>query len=382
MGEHIPVQLRRFECKPKLTDYDNCDILFKLLNISSDQDENVRVFDEYDSLILVHHIRLLPDVLHVRGVIIDTTIDNERVVCKSFPHTEDLSVDDFKTIMNAKSLNLKNATVTKAYEGTVIRIFCWNDEMLFSTHKKINGYDSNWGGPTFGEMYNDISLSTDVYDKSKCYNFLLSHPMNRFVCKVEKPRLIHIGTFEPFENGMRLSQVPHLEPHENIVFPSKMTVDDEQFENIMNGIVDLNTCGLFVYFSDVEVYKVTSAIYQNSRKLRGSEQNLRMRYLQLMTEKREQDLEKLFPEHVEEFHLAKERFSLLSDWLADVYVERSKINANEREFIPKPMFHILSFVERTNPKNIRTAIDKKLEKCNGHQLNALIREMTKTLFVE
>ena len=141
-----------------------------------------------------------PGSRHIRGVIID--LQEGKIVAKSFPHTEEFTAPaDIEKIRNIPLS--KRCEITKAYEGTIIRLFQGNvtKNWYLSTHRKINGRRSRWSGPSFGEMFDSIwgtpNEFSDYLKPGCCYVFLLSHIDNRLVCQVSEPCIYHVQTFEP-----------------------------------------------------------------------------------------------------------------------------------------------------------------------------------------
>ncbi len=93
-------------------------------------------------------------------------------------------------------------TITEAIEGTLIRIFYFNDKWIITTHRKLDAFKSKWGSEkSFGDIFKeavmiktqDSQINDDVdvntlcqklgLNKHRQYTFLITATdKTRFVC--------------------------------------------------------------------------------------------------------------------------------------------------------------------------------------------------------
>ena len=206
----VSPELQKFYTKPRLSSLGSkAEKMFALLGVKASEDVHLRIFDSIDegNVILVHYISLSPTVYHVRGVVIDVV--NERILCSSFPYTEEYTVVPPETTANPESLQFLKASgkvsfsedciVTKAYEGTILRLFSYKGTWYLSTHKKLDGSKSRWAGPPFGMMFDSIwgkdVPKESIFDPEKCYVLLMSHPDNKLVCDIRVPKLYVVASY-------------------------------------------------------------------------------------------------------------------------------------------------------------------------------------------
>jgi hypothetical protein len=327
---------------------------------------------------------------HVRGVIIHITDEGVcKIVAESFPFSEDIPVDN---ILN-EDLNFDETyTVTEVYEGTVIRIYKGpiTGKWHFSTHKKINGRNSRWSGPTFGEMFDsmwNIEYNFDTYFKNdRCYVFILSHPENKLVCNIT-PSLRLIAAYDRFDNKLTLSNNTHLEKtHPNVIIHNDVfsnLASKEELKEIVSMIPVSRSTGVFVYKLShdnskfLDYYKLSNSVYLEKRLLRGNEPNLKLRYLEFKLEKNEYlgDFLSLFSEKKELFDEVDKDFGRVALYLKKFYNRRYK--NGEYCVFPQEEHIIVENTKKNYNKtlSVQENIEKTLSTGTARQINTLIKHM-------
>jgi len=96
--------------------------------------------------------------------------------------------------------------ITEIVEGTMINLFWDGNKWEIATRKKLGGrnyfFKNKYQGvdqdeveKTFREMFTDaLDLASINFDKTYCYSFVLQHPYNHIVTRVEKPQLYLVST--------------------------------------------------------------------------------------------------------------------------------------------------------------------------------------------
>jgi hypothetical protein len=135
------------------------DTIATILNLT--QDENgkypFKIVNEYESLRLVHYdqntihnTEVDNELRKIRGVIVD--IEEKKVVCPSFGYTPSIvsnSLPEPESVV--KDSYDKEYTFPKEFkifpvtEGTMIRVWKYEDELMISTHRQINAENASWG---------------------------------------------------------------------------------------------------------------------------------------------------------------------------------------------------------------------------------------------
>ena len=294
---------KKFLSKPEITD----PIILKLLNVPEDQSSFVRIFDEYpNGLQLVHYISSSNDhVNHLRGVIVATSENPPRVVCKSFPYTPEF----LSNVFDMSDEDIAKSVAFEGHEGTILRVFYYDKQWYVSTHKKINGTMSRWSSPTFGELFKecwgmvnkDDEFDFSILNQDYCYVFLMSHPLNRLVCEQNSPALFHVATYDTINNMKDINvQLSNSMVSYPIVlnFGTKKEVID-----YVNTMTWSKYSGIILYSPDGKMCKVVNSDYYYRRQIRGNEPNLKLRYLQLerMDKIKPSELIELLPEKKDYF---------------------------------------------------------------------------------
>ena len=133
-----------------------------------------------------------PLVSFCNGIILEK--ETFKIVCRTFNKCTDENIIDNKLFTSS------NLYIEPSYEGTLIRLFHYNNEWFFSTKKMINARRAKWiSSKSFFDLFNEIlpNKNIDEYlDKNMCYSFILVHHENNIVIKYPKNVIIHISTFD------------------------------------------------------------------------------------------------------------------------------------------------------------------------------------------
>lgn len=232
---------------------------------------------------------------HIRGMI----VTDEKIICKTHSQTQEVMTENF-------NVDPKDAKFFPGYEGTVLRVFFFENKWFVSTQKKLDGYESSWGCPKFGQLFceclgiEEYSLQEtldQLLNKNYCYVFLVSHPQNTLVCKYDKPRLFHIETFDIENQKIIDEKNTKFNYSESLVFETT-----EQVQDYVNKMSTDEYSGLLCFRGD-KSWKITNKNYYIKRLVRGNEPNIAMRYLQLKNVENfsSKDLVQIIPEKREIF---------------------------------------------------------------------------------
>ena len=105
-----------------------------------------------------------------------------------------------KVRVGTRSFEKASTSIFIGYEGALIRVFKWNGQVFFSTHRRINAIRSNWGGRTpFLTLYKQLggpaleSFFGDEPYSPYCYMFLIVHNDIRIASSTRDNRIVFIG---------------------------------------------------------------------------------------------------------------------------------------------------------------------------------------------
>ena len=147
--------------------------------------------------------------------------NGNNLVMRSFSYANEYNETQTTEIKKELGTDLNEWRVFPSYEGTLLRMFFFQDKWFLSTHRKLNAFLSKWSSrDSFGVIFekaiqNEFDKNTDfanflskegktlfqrfenTLDKTKQYLFLVKNNIeNRIVCDVSKdyPLFLHVGT--------------------------------------------------------------------------------------------------------------------------------------------------------------------------------------------
>lgn len=338
----------------------------------------IRVLDTYSDapdseniLYLLHYItvnnpnpEIMKNIGHVRGIIID---QNYKIVCRSFGYTPEITVDQFEDKHQTQEYNL-----FPALEGTVLRLFYYNVDnqetgghWMISTHRKIDGTDSRWNGPTFGEMFNQLfNIKEDMLNKKCAYIYIIQHPENQQFFHVSKPFLAHVAIAD--ENGLNYCGAPLRDV--NI---------QEYVDSAFDSRTPTNVGLIALQHGSCSPVKIVSQHYIDLKNLRGNNPQLSTRYIHLLGDSRKDEFVENFPS--QEYDKIDKKLQQLTNNIHRGYIVKfvkkgTKIFPKENHVV---MMRCHSWYKE-DPKNrvVREDVVKNmLETTPGHYLNTMLNNM-------
>lgn len=278
-----------------------------------------------------------PDIIkNSRGIV----FNKNNIVMNAFPYTYEYT--NTYEFLPSLFTNMNEWCIYPAYEGTLLRMFYFNDKWYLSTHKKLDAFKSRWSSKdSFGQLFikslyteeqnndmfkNCLPKGDDIFERFKSvlnknnqYMFLIrSNNENRIVCKnPDVQRMYHVGTFTKnglsFSDNINISKPDKLNissVNELIQFASKSNI------NFIQGIIAFNINKNM----HVKIYNDT---YYDYFKVRGNEQSIRFRYLQIRLNKDYKNkLTSLYPNYQNDFVLYEQYIREIAKKIYTAYVNR------------------------------------------------------------
>lgn len=335
-----------------------------------------------------------------RGVV----FNGSELVLRAFPYpTEVLDIQAMKN-EELKSLDLKSCSIFDSYEGSLIRVFCFNGKWYTSTHRKFNANKSRWASRvTFGTHFlmglrqavqgnpalkekleknregstDDFTLDEfyELLDSSMQYMFLVLHDRdNRIVCEYpEEPKMFHVGTFV---DG-RLS----LDVDIGLPKPSQVSIDGstdiESLDKLVDYTNNIDPCkvqGTIIFTPRGDQYKIVNKFYQDYFNVRGNEPSVPFRYLQVINDSEAKDLLRyLYPEKVEQLDTYERILSSEARRILYLYKQRFIF----KEFVDRQPFQVFKVISDCHSWH------KEDPKCNkihlGKVIDVLMRQPATSL---
>lgn len=313
----------------------------------------VTCFDVDQNVSLYHYHRCNAtdsDTLKTcRGVVFDRSGNN---VLQTYPYTPELStknVDEIKQKLTDSSLS--NYRILTSFEGTVIRVFHFNNTWYVATHKKLNAFKSRWGSKeTFGEIFDkaleNLYNTTDDFkstidsvigdyvegyslekffqtlNPTHKYLFLIRNTSsNRIVSLPPNPEFVvyHVGTIHE-NNTFVLDDI--LIPHPDPVTSEIKTVDE--LITFVHASDPLSIQGVVLIGSTLnDVIKIVSEQYIELASVRGNEPSVKYRYLQLRLDPKMSSLfVNLYSDRVNDFKMYEGIITTIATDIYNAYVNR------------------------------------------------------------
>ena len=250
------------------------------------------------------------------GQIVDENVRNQEKFMKEnrglIFNGETLVMKSFDFVPEYVGLNVSfvltdEHKVFQSFEGTLIRMFCFDNVWYTSTHRKINAFKSRWASnETFGDNFvsgllhefnyntqfkTEIGAETksddifDVFksklDKTMQYMFLVTNtPFNKIVCDGNVvPSIFHVGTFTVVGEKVN-TDIGCL----HISKPFQLTF--QTFSELVEFVERMPTNifpGVIIFSPDGTQTKICSVEYRRKTLLRANQPSLKFRYLQLRT---------------------------------------------------------------------------------------------------
>ncbi len=316
---------------------DYMDILLKQV-----KEDDIKITDENEKLCIWNYTGDDKSKYnYLRGCITDKS-NNKKSICPSLGHTEEISVDD-KEKCDTFLKEYKGGDWKWFYslEGTLVRLYNYDNQWYLSTHKKISAFHSRWScRSSFGEIF--VQYLKEVYpkvqniyksflenlEKDKIFYFLLrTNTYNRIICEVSSiepgKKIIFIG-YRKGKGGLILNDqdcdvLPELQKPLAIYNIEKDTILDfvEKISPYKyQGIIGFH-CGLN------KNIKIVNRQYKELSRIRGNNPNIRLRYLEIRSdENRKSKFIKLYPNFEKLFESYEEVILHIAKYVYYCYLQR------------------------------------------------------------
>ena len=224
------------------------------------------------------------DLGHFRSVI----VRDGRVVCVAPPRA--LRMKEMEAEHTAYA-----CTAEEVVEGTMINLFNDAGEWRIATRSTVGARCTFYkGSPTFRRMFLEAAglsgLEFETLPKDVCYSFVLQHPKNRIVCKVNTAALYLVDRYRISEDGLSAVRVPYDDAVGMLLADTAVRFPDRWPMSDYRAVTDAYACsttpftnpGVMFRLGDSHVRaKVANPNYEAVRRLRGNHPKSQYRYLVL-----------------------------------------------------------------------------------------------------
>ncbi len=128
-----------------------------------------------------------PVVRECNGLILEC--ETFRVVCWGCDSVDSLTPEFFVEHV-ADIQRLPNTWFQETRDGTMLRLFTYNNRWHIATHRRMNAFQAFWSSPkSFGELFCSVWNQWHLLDPLTNYFVLLQHPENKTVLPATEPEV-------------------------------------------------------------------------------------------------------------------------------------------------------------------------------------------------
>jgi hypothetical protein len=343
-----------------------------------------------------------------RGVV----FDGENVVMRAFSHNDEFGQSEMNVIGEKLtgigggdlSEGLKVCRFYESHEGALIRMFFYKGKWFTTTHRKLNAFKSKWGcNDSYGSIFKNalkhqISTNEDLknslpdtngnffdafqsgLDKSHQYMFLVRNTKeNRLVSTApDEPTMYHVGTFVNGELDLDIDI--------KVNRPMSFTFDNiESLHEHIASTHPADTSGLVVFCPGNLQFKISSDIYMSMFSVRGNQQSIKFRYLQIRMDQRSNEtLRMMYPEKNDEFNEYEQLLQDISKKIHNAYMNRfihkQFVSVPVGEYVVVKTAHKWFWDDRDNRRVTFHVIRDIMNEQSATSLNQMIKKQKHDLF--
>lgn len=363
-------------------------------------EDNIRCTDSDEKLSVYNYVHCDnqsdKETKSARGIVYDK---DKNVIVKTFGYTDEYISSSRREAEERMGCNLSDWNVCHSMEGTLLRVFHYDNEWYLSTHKKLNAFRSRWScRDTFGEIFRKNlyeiyeehdDLLNEFFsrlDKEKVYVFLLrNNNENRIVCQTHfiknNERIVYVGFFEKNGNFHLNQGNPEEEWLQKMVFPKILDIEtvDAVFETLQS-INPYEYQGLIFFSkSSNDQFKVLHPRYAELFKLRDNNPNLRFRYLELRNDPdKKKQLYSLYPRSADVFdeyeNILYKIARMIYHYYVSRYIKNKYVTLPREEYLIMKKCHDWYLCDRQNNRIFTSKIMEFLNEEPPLNLYKMIRQ--------
>ena len=328
------------------------------------------------------------DIKKYRGVI---KYFDDNIVALSLPYTDEYVYDE-GNMDDIPLESIEKYKIHKSIEGTVIRVFWYQDKWYITTNRKLDAFKSFWSSHlSFGQLFvnqifsifheNTIESFLGRLDQENIYYFLLLPTIeNRIVCKVDhtKPSLYFIGFLSKnnidgslsFEHKS-LEQIPKME---ELTFENK-----EEVFNYVRDVDIWESQGVILFNREQnKQIKILNQQYKYYWSIRNNNPNLYLRYLEIRSDtKKLDDFFKLYPKFIQIADRIESHIFEISKYIHEAYLQRyiqkNYLSLPKQEYMILKKAHEWHNLDKTHNRIYRMKILQLLNEEEALYLYQMIR---------
>lgn len=242
---------------------------------------NINIVDQDDTFYIEHFIHCDEDseqyVKECRGII--RLLSDKSIVCKTYPFTPEIEYNTSNIKETVETTINNGYKFYPSFEGSILRLWCYNNEWYLSTHRKLDANNSRWGSATtfrnrfldalgrVAELEEQTLTIDDMFNQYTAklnpeyiYTYMLrTSNENRIVCRYPTEDLFFAGAFDRTDNFKFVEPavinafVPTIKPITISNFEEFLSVIDNNVSEVNNilftqGIIAVAPTGASIKF--------------------------------------------------------------------------------------------------------------------------------------
>jgi hypothetical protein len=317
------------------------------------------------------------------GVILEKGTNNIAAMCQS----------NFISNQTLENIDLENVTLEFCEDGTLIRLYNYNDNWFTATNKCVDAKGSYWSNPqTFDEMFWELfdQHQLEMLDKTKTYLFVLLNKDNRIVVNHTKNELVFVGLIDNF-TGFELNQIELNNYYvdkflssetirRSIDITNRLTEDRFSLETILSLCVGLEMQmkrGVLLKTNNMEeIYKFDFPEYTTIKMIRGNVPHIRIRYLELLNDKQAlKTLEQYYSEYLMLFTMIKHSMDKLYKTVHFLYIKshvKHELQVQETHLFFQTLRQLHGQYKKTNKPITLEDVKCKIDSLDTHVIKKFL----------
>lgn len=311
--------------------------------------------------------------LECNGLIIEK--DTNNIICMSQNKFTNLNMDEDE--LKCKISESDDFKMEYCEDGTVIRLYNYQDEWFTATTKCIDARKSFWSSTkTFNDMFFELfNYNTDQLNKSYTYSFILIHKDNRNVVNHQTNKLIYINSV----NNITKEEDDTNYFEQCIKSPIKINTDTLKYPLDKYYLSDKR--GVLLKFfnkntNSWKLYQYDFNKFNTIKDIRGNVPHIRMRYIELLNYPEKLELlEMYYPENMLVFAMVKHCISNLYKNIHKLYIKshiKHLITIDENHKYYKTLKQLHGFYKKTGTIITIEEVIKKINSLDTYIIKNLI----------
>jgi hypothetical protein len=300
-------------------------------------------------------------------------------VCSNEDKIIDLTHDEAKALVCSDSAKIFRTEYCE--DGTVIRLYFFNNKWNTATTKCLDARNSYWSShKTFDELFWEVfdPMYLGTLDTKCTYVFILLHAENRIVARHKDNCLTFISCINNETGKVNYSNVFRDSP--TIKRPQQIKDSPQQIVNNFAEDFHAQKRGVLVKVASdsnsTKTYKLDFEEYAIVKKIRGNVPQLRMRYLELLNDaESSKKLRYYFNESKFVFDFVEHSLQNLVKEIHQLYMDshvKHTITIDETHPYHRTLRQLHAQYKNTNQPITKTAVREKLNSLDKYALKTLL----------